>query len=60
MQITTQSCFVEAQESGEGNHKPLIDDSECEQKQKPLNLKPSKAYNIQQNHENIKNRSQIF
>ena len=42
------------------NHKPLLDDCQCEQKQKPINLKSSKAYNIQQNHENIKNRSQIF
>ena len=42
------------------NHKPLLDDCQCEQKQKPINLKSSKVYNIQQNHENIKNRSQIF
>ena len=42
------------------NHKPLLDDCLCEQKQKPINLKSSKAYNIEQNHENIKNRSHIF
>ena len=28
------------------NHKPLLDDCECEQKQKPINLKSSKAYDI--------------
>ena len=40
------------------NHKPLLDDCECErkQKQKPINIKSSKAYDIQQNHINIKNR----
>ena len=36
------------------NHKPLLDDCQCEQKQKPINLKSSKAYNIQQNHEKYK------
>ena len=28
------------------NHKPFLDDCECEQKQKPINLKSSKAYDI--------------
>ena len=33
------------------NHKPFLDDCECEQKQKPINLKSSKAYDF---HKTIK------